>query len=127
MRIHTVLLLAPLVLACGARTELSEVDDDFDSSMSEDAQDGSSNDVIIPDAPQQDSPADDSPVDDVIEIDVGPPPPPVCAPDCTSNAECESTCPPITMGRYCCDELTNTCYATPHHHCPIVILDAGFD
>jgi hypothetical protein len=127
MRIRPVLfVLAPMVLACGGRTELSDLGDDFDSSMSEDAQDGSSNDGNVADAPQADSPAFD-----VVEIDVEPPPPPppppMCTSDCTHNAECESTCPPLTMGRYCCDLLTGTCYATPHHHCPIVILDAGFD
>jgi hypothetical protein len=114
--------------ACGSRSELLQPED-LDGSVAEDApteQDSTvgdadaGEDVIGIDA------VEDSPVVDVIEIDVGPPPP-ECTTDCTTNHECQSTCPPINVGRWCCDFPTGMCYAVPGKHCPHPILDAGFD
>lgn len=129
---------ASSLLACAARTELSDLDADED--------DSSVADVSVDVTPPPDDatvdvkpppPPDDASVD-VIVLDVTPPPidapddvepPPISCPDpCFSNHECEKQCTPqLSSGRYCCDEQTNTCYAWAGKHCPIAIFDAGFD
>jgi hypothetical protein len=129
------------VSACGSRTELGEPEEeDLDSSVPDDAseQDGTTSDVTVPDVTVDvpiivDVIVVDVPVEDV-SVDVEPPPidagppPTSCPSDCTRNHECESMCTPtLAHGRYCCDEPTGMCYAIPGHHCPVSIVDAGFD
>jgi len=149
------LALASLIAACAARTELADLDGSVDEDGSVidatidqvEPPDGTTIDVTPPpedalpppeDAlpPPEDAlpPPEDAlpPPEDALPPpeDSGPdaPPPPECPEDCTSNHECQTQCtPPLTQGRYCCDIQTGSCYAYPHHFCPIQILDAGFD
>ncbi len=122
-----VAVVAFALCACGSRSELG-IDDEFDASLPDASQDVALQDVTL------DVVIDTTPVDasdgavkdaalDVIETDGGP----QCIPDCMHNFQCEVTCPPISMGRWCCDEQTNTCYAFAGKHCPNPIFDAGFD
>ena len=128
------LALASLIAACAARTELADlegsVDDDgsvIDATIDQvEPPDGTTIDVTPPPEDALPPPEDALPPPE----DSGPdaPPPPECPEDCTSNHECQTQCtPPLTQGRYCCDIQTGSCYAYPHHFCPIQILDAGFD
>lgn len=129
------LLFAPALVACAARSEISDLDAD------DEEPDSSLPDVSVDVAPPP--PPEDASVD-VIVLDVSPPPIdapedveedvesdveiPSCPDPCFSNHQCEKQCAPaLVSGRYCCDEQTNTCYAWAGKHCPIAIVDAGFD
>jgi hypothetical protein len=46
---------------------------------------------------------------------------------CTSDLDCQNTCPPVSNGGVeCCDISTQHCYAYPSM-CPAPVVDAGFD
>jgi len=52
----------------------------------------------------------------------------VCIAHCTSDYECQSTCPmPPGMGINCCDIPSGVCFAATMGMCPIVVHDAGMD
>ena len=151
MRLVGLLLLGSCLYGCGASTELGvPEEEELDSSMpTEDAGedhtvhdasmdttvpddvivilDAPVEDAIVFDAPIEDAPIEDAPIEDAPVEDAPSDSGPECPSDCTSNHECESMCPGLTSGRYCCDIQTGSCYAYPHHFCPIQILDAGFD
>jgi hypothetical protein len=144
MRLRSTLVAACFLLGCGARTDLPE--EDLDGNVGEDAQgqDSSTDDVeeidATVDAPEDTTIIDtgvDAP-DDVTIIDAGidavvdagedaDAEPPECTTACNTNHECESTCPTLPKGRWCCDKPTDTCYAWAGKHCPVIIPDAGFD
>ena len=44
--------------------------------------------------------------------------PGVCAPKCTTDQECQSSCPESTGNPYCCDLATTTCYQSTLPMCP---------
>ena len=44
--------------------------------------------------------------------------PGVCAPKCTTDQECQSSCPEGTGNPYCCDLATTTCYQSTLPMCP---------
>jgi hypothetical protein len=57
-------------------------------------------------------PADDAGADP-------PGPPGKCPSTCTTNAQCESTCPPVPGGgSQCCDTFTGVCYGSKTPTCP---------
>lgn len=126
----SVFAFALLCAACGARTELSETDE-LDGSLP----DVSLDDVVYKDVAQdatEDAALDSTPdvsdgSEQDAEIDAGFDSGPQCIPDCTHNYQCEISCPPISTGRWCCDDQTGVCYAFAGKHCPHPIFDAGFD
>ncbi len=127
MRSKTAILVLVLCSGCGSRSELG-IDDELDGSLADVWQDGSAEDVTVDvtlDAPPPPDASDGSVEDGAVDagVDGGP----ECVPDCTHNFQCEVTCPPLSTGRWCCDEQTNTCYAFAGKHCPNPIFDAGFD
>ncbi|HEY1960747.1 MAG TPA: hypothetical protein VGH28_34280 [Polyangiaceae bacterium] len=50
-----------------------------------------------------------------------------CVPSCTSDQDCESSCPSVPNGVNCCDTSTGICYAFASSVCPAPVTDAGFD
>ena len=141
----TLLFFLSTMIACAARTEVADDDEDLDASSPDAAQDVTVPDVTPPpppdDAQPPPPPPDDAeppppPPDDAEpppppQIDAAPPPPPpidagppdapetTCPDQCTSNHECENQCTPqLEQGRYCCDKQTSSCFAWVDRHCP---------
>jgi len=50
-----------------------------------------------------------------------------CVPTCTSDQDCENSCPAVPNGVNCCDTSTGICYAFASSTCPAPVTDAGFD
>ncbi len=50
-----------------------------------------------------------------------------CVQQCTSDQDCESSCPLVPNGVNCCDTSTGICYAYSGSACPAPVADAGFD
>ena len=50
-----------------------------------------------------------------------------CVPTCTSDQDCENSCPLVPNGVNCCDTSTGICYAFASTTCPAPVQDAGFD
>lgn len=50
-----------------------------------------------------------------------------CVPTCTSDQDCENSCPQVPNGVNCCDTSTGICYAYASNVCPAPVLDAGYD
>ncbi len=50
-----------------------------------------------------------------------------CVSQCTSDTDCESSCPNVPNGVNCCDTSTGICYAYSANACPAPVQDAGFD
>jgi hypothetical protein len=48
-----------------------------------------------------------------------------CVSHCTSDLDCQNSCPAVTGGSNCCDVPTGHCYASPTATCPTPNLDAG--
>lgn len=45
---------------------------------------------------------------------------------CTTDSECESSCPPVQGGgTNCCDTGSGVCYATTQSSCPSPVVDSG--
>ncbi|MEO6950639.1 MAG: hypothetical protein ABI321_02420 [Polyangia bacterium] len=44
-----------------------------------------------------------------------------CAPSCTSDSDCQNSCPATNQGTACCDTQTNTCFPTTASVCPVAI------
>lgn len=52
----------------------------------------------------------------------------VCTPSCTSDSDCQSTCPSTGGATACCDLSTNTCFNSTEATCPAPASDdAGAD
>ena len=49
-----------------------------------------------------------------------------CVPSCTSDTDCQNSCPSVPNGINCCDTATGICYANASSTCPVPV-DAGFD
>ena len=49
-----------------------------------------------------------------------------CVPSCTSDTDCQNSCPSVPNGINCCDTATGICYANASSSCPVPV-DAGFD
>jgi hypothetical protein len=49
-----------------------------------------------------------------------------CVPSCTSDLDCQNSCPNVPNGINCCDTATGICYANAASSCPVPV-DAGFD
>ncbi len=49
-----------------------------------------------------------------------------CVTNCTSDTDCQNSCPNVPNGINCCDTATGVCYANASSTCPVPI-DAGFD
>jgi hypothetical protein len=43
-----------------------------------------------------------------------------CVAKCTSDLECQNSCPAAPAGIYCCDVSAGTCYANSNSSCPVV-------
>lgn len=43
----------------------------------------------------------------------------MCAPSCNSDAECQSTCAPVSTGSNCCDVSIHICYVAQTAVCPV--------
>ncbi len=50
-----------------------------------------------------------------------------CVTQCTSDTDCENSCPSVPNGVNCCDTSTGICYAYSGSACPAPVVDAGFD
>lgn len=50
-----------------------------------------------------------------------------CVSQCTSDTDCENSCPNVPNGVNCCDTSTGICYAYSSTVCPAPVQDAGFD
>ncbi len=50
-----------------------------------------------------------------------------CVPSCSSDTDCENSCPAVPNGVNCCDTSTGICYAYASSVCPAPVQDAGFD
>ncbi len=46
---------------------------------------------------------------------------------CTSDVDCQNTCPPVQNGVECCDTATSQCYAYAQTSCPAPVPEAGTD
>lgn len=46
------------------------------------------------------------------------PTPKSCVPSCKTDADCASSCPPVSGGVACCDGATGVCYASKSATCP---------
>lgn len=52
----------------------------------------------------------------------------VCTPSCTSDSDCQSTCPSTGGATACCDLSAHTCFNTTEAACPVPATDdAGAD
>ena len=69
-------------------------------------------------APKTDAPAKDSSKDGAQSQ---------CVPQCTTDQDCENSCPAVPNGVNCCDTSTGICYAYAGQACPAPVQDAGFD
>jgi hypothetical protein len=49
-----------------------------------------------------------------------------CVPTCSSDMDCQNSCPTVPNGINCCDTSTGICYAYASTTCPVP-SDAGFD
>jgi hypothetical protein len=45
-------------------------------------------------------------------------PPQVCVSSCTTNAQCQNSCPEAASGISCCDLATNSCFTSQTMQCP---------
>lgn len=135
-------LVVPSFVACGARSELRDVDgsdEETDSSVPDVTFDVSPPDVVppidvivvdvTPPPPPPVDASDDPPEDVAPDVPDDVEPPPSCPDTCASDNECQQQCtPPLQNGVYCCDQQTATCYAwSGNTFCPVPIIDAGFD
>lgn len=50
-----------------------------------------------------------------------------CVAECTSDDQCQNSCPEVPNGINCCDTSTGICYAYSSQECPAPVQDAGFD
>jgi len=50
-----------------------------------------------------------------------------CVMNCTSDMDCQNSCPMVPSGVNCCDTATGVCYAYAQSSCPVPVMDAGFD
>ncbi len=50
-----------------------------------------------------------------------------CVQQCTSDQDCQNSCPLVPNGTNCCDTSTGICYAYAGTSCPVSVQDAGFD
>lgn len=51
-----------------------------------------------------------------------------CVTNCTSDMDCQNSCPTVPSGVNCCDTATGVCYAFSSTSCPAPSpTDAGFD
>ena len=50
-----------------------------------------------------------------------------CVPTCSTDQDCQNSCPAVPNGINCCDTSTGICYAYASQVCPAPIPDAGFD
>lgn len=52
--------------------------------------------------------------------DTTPPPPPEkqCVSTCSTDADCQNSCPSVANGIQCCDQNTKKCFATSQAQCP---------
>jgi hypothetical protein len=50
-----------------------------------------------------------------------------CVPSCSTDQDCENSCPMVPNGVNCCDTSTGICYAYAATACPAGGFDAGFD
>ena len=50
-----------------------------------------------------------------------------CVSNCTSDLDCQNSCPLVPSGINCCDTATGVCYAYSSNACPVPVTDAGFD
>lgn len=48
-----------------------------------------------------------------------PPPAKTCVAKCTTDSECQSSCPTPSSGLSCCDVATGTCYTNGSGTCPV--------
>ncbi len=48
-----------------------------------------------------------------------------CVAQCTSDSECQNSCPVVTSGINCCDTTTGTCYPASTSTCPVPQPDSG--
>ena len=49
-----------------------------------------------------------------------------CVSSCTSDLDCQNSCPDVPNGINCCDTATGICYANASSTCPAP-YDGGFD
>ena len=65
-------------------------------------------------------PGDNKPPADLATfVQPGPPvPDKVCVSSCTTNDQCQNSCPLPTSGVSCCDTTTNACYTASATSCP---------
>ena len=54
---------------------------------------------------------------------VAPGPGPMCVASCTTDAQCQNSCPVLTNGIHCCDSATNTCFPSQAMMCPAPVQD----
>jgi len=51
-----------------------------------------------------------------------------CVQSCTSDLDCQNSCPTVPQGENCCDTSTGICYAYSSTTCPVPVSgDAGLD
>jgi hypothetical protein len=123
MRIATVRMVA-LILATAAVGAACGGSDAGSQDAMEAGREDARPDVV---APRPDV-AVDVPVDMPVAMDVRPDVPQdtarVCLPRCTSDMECQTTCPSVASGSNCCDTRSGICYVSPGM-CPTAVRDGG--
>jgi hypothetical protein len=50
-----------------------------------------------------------------------------CIQNCTSDQDCQNSCPLVPQGVNCCDTATGICYAYAQTSCPAPVPDASLD
>jgi hypothetical protein len=85
----------------------------------------STEDVPLQATPEKD--AAPAPASKVPEASADPDPEPIkkCVSKCSSDDDCQNSCPSPSSGAYCCDEATGTCYNNASSTCPQPSPDAG--
>jgi hypothetical protein len=97
------LSLAVLLSACAADQQVSIPDNDASANGAGNDAAGNKNNNGNGDAPQGSQ---------------------TCSSACTTDVECQSRCPALDSGVYCCD-LSNLCYPNASATCPSAPMDGG--
>jgi hypothetical protein len=101
----------PLLLTCGAFAFLALTGCAASTETDDDGQDA----AVIDTGPGKDSTANKDAETACEKL------------ECTTDTECQSTCPLVPNGIECCDTSTGGCYSWAATMCPTPVVDAGFD
>jgi hypothetical protein len=110
------IVLLGVLVHCGARTELNTDAGDVDAGIAGDG----AGDAVADTQPE--GSVGEAATD--VEVDVGLA---ECTSNCVTDVECQTTCPVLSSGTYCCDVPTGVCFAFSALSCAPQVTDAGFD